>query len=385
MERAFALTPGEQYTALVVLPGKLPGNPCWVSPMVKLKVPEPEIAGVNRPPYGSDRFWDRFLAVAGQAKHGVALETTIETNGNSHVDEQMRFVNGHLIQQIRMKNIAGPRVCARDEVVLIHDSGGRPLLKNAGGRCIWPLAFSEGGENGPLGPLKLTNPYPLGLVYHFRPGESYTALAAANVDHSPNQNKRDGLVVARPLTFSLPDPDSNCGVTSGRELAEKSPASQSASSTPKSAERHWQTLSRFAGKPTDGLLLEASVAASGQLVVTLRNGGAWIIVAKWSGDSGYEILVRDPAGKIIPLAGSRTKSPEDGGILNVVSLGRGEEISARLPVDELFAMKAPGEYTALVSLPVLGDVDAVLTAAPIKIRIGSGPEKKPRTDANERK
>jgi hypothetical protein len=29
----------------------------------------------------------------------------------------------------------------------------------------------------------------------------------------------------------------------------------------------------------------------------------------------------------------------------------------------------PGEYTGFASLPVIGDVDAVLTAAPIKVRI----------------
>ncbi len=40
-----------------------------------------------------------------------------------------------------------------------------------------------------------------------------------------------------------------------------------------------------------------------------------------------------------------------------------------MPINELFDMKAPGEYTVLVSLPVIGDVDAVLTTAPVKVRV----------------
>jgi hypothetical protein len=47
----------------------------------------------------------------------------------------------------------------------------------------------------------------------------------------------------------------------------------------------------------------------------------------------------------------------------------GEAIEATLPLSEFFDFKARGDYTALVSLPVLGDVDAVLTAAPINIHV----------------
>ena len=38
--------------------------------------------------------------------------------------------------------------------------------------------------------------------------------------------------------------------------------------------------------------------------------------------------------------------------------------SVTLPLDRLFEMKGPGDYTVLASLPVVGDVDAVLTAGP---------------------
>jgi len=50
-----------------------------------------------------------------------------------------------------------------------------------------------------------------------------------------------------------------------------------------------------------------------------------------------------------------------------------ERIEATLPIHDLFEMKAPGDYTVLASLPVVGEVDAVLTAAPVKVRIGAEP------------
>jgi hypothetical protein len=94
-----------------------------------------------------------------------------------------------------------------------------------------------------------------------------------------------------------------------------------------------------------------------------------ILVKKWKGNWDYEVLVRDPGGKPVPLTSNGKKFFESGELLDVRELNPGEAIHANLPVTELFAMQAPGEYTALVSLPVMGSVDAVLTAAPVKIRI----------------
>ena len=50
-----------------------------------------------------------------------------------------------------------------------------------------------------------------------------------------------------------------------------------------------------------------------------------------------------------------------------------ETIDQSIPLVGLFDMKTPGEYTVLASLPVVGDVDAVLTAAPVKIRVDRKP------------
>ena len=38
-------------------------------------------------------------------------------------------------------------------------------------------------------------------------------------------------------------------------------------------------------------------------------------------------------------------------------------VDAILPLGEMFAIRLPGEYRVLASLPVVGEVDAILTAA----------------------
>ena len=50
-----------------------------------------------------------------------------------------------------------------------------------------------------------------------------------------------------------------------------------------------------------------------------------------------------------------------------------EVIEDSIYLEELFVMQASREYTVLVSLPVVGDVDAVLTAAPVKVKIAAAP------------
>jgi hypothetical protein len=137
------------------------------------------------------------------------------------------------------------------------------------------------------------------------------------------------------------------------------------------AQQEWDLCSRFSGKPFNGLALEACALTPNELMVTLWNCGTketWI--RKWADRSDYEILVRDPQGKFAQLTDKGKTFFQGGTILSVKCLGQGETIKAILPIAELFDMRAPGEYTLLASLPVVGDtIDAVLTAAPVKIRI----------------
>ena len=96
-----------------------------------------------------------------------------------------------------------------------------------------------------------------------------------------------------------------------------------------------------------------------------------ILIKKWKGESDYELLVRDPAGKPVAMTEKGKKFFACGQMLDIRDLKPGEAITATLPLGELFDFdfKAPGQYTILASLPVLGDVDAVLTASPLKVRI----------------
>ena len=94
-----------------------------------------------------------------------------------------------------------------------------------------------------------------------------------------------------------------------------------------------------------------------------------ICVKKWEGAAGYNLLVRGTDGKAVPMT-EKGKTLFDGGsVIDTRDSKPNETIEQSIPLAELFDMKAPGEYTVLASLPVVGDVDAILTAAPLKVRV----------------
>ena len=120
--------------------------------------------------------------------------------------------------------------------------------------------------------------------------------------------------------------------------------------------------------------MQAHATQSRHLNVALRNASKEpILVKKWKGDSDFELLVRDAFGNSAPMTEKGKNFFGGGTLLEIRALKPGEAITASLPLTELFDMTAPGEYTVLASLPVIGDVDAVLTAAPVKIRVDSQP------------
>ncbi len=146
---------------------------------------------------------------------------------------------------------------------------------------------------------------------------------------------------------------------------------------PLTFDQQWIEASRFAGKRFEGLLLDVSVGKPKELKIVLRNhSDRPILVQKWKGDSDYEILVRDTSGKPVPLSKKGKMFFQAGNLLDVRKLKPSESITAILPVAELFAFPTPGEYTTLASLPVLGDVDAVLTANSVQIHIEKPTEPK---------
>ncbi len=213
--------------------------------------------------------------------------------------------------------------------------------------------------------------YDLGLTYSLHQQNRYKLLGAVNLAGDVN-----ALVVAKPIEFVLGNSETGnrptLQVGSGAMRTSEVPR-QSASS----ADGDWSVLSRFAGKPFDGLVLEASLnsassAASSpaQLTLTLRNQSKRpTLVVKWDSNSDYVVLVRDPAGSAVRLTERGKVFFGKGRILKVCEMRSGEVTQAILPLSELFGMNSPGDYTVLASLPVIGDVDAVLTAAPIKVHI----------------
>ena len=60
LDEMFSLKSRDEYTVLVVLRGIQQTQGDIVSAPLKIRVPELQIAGINRPLYGSDRLWQRF-------------------------------------------------------------------------------------------------------------------------------------------------------------------------------------------------------------------------------------------------------------------------------------------------------------------------------------
>jgi hypothetical protein len=375
LDRLFPLQAGKEYTALVVLPGKYATDPVWVSPLVKIKVPTPGIPGVDRPPYGSDRMWDRLLPMAGLTRFGVQMRTVISFAPAGCVNMRLQANapgNENARSGLNMTN--SMVYCS---AILIRDSHGAPVLTNGDDGC-------SGGFCG-FTTTANTCDTDLSASYHFIPGERYSLLAAVGVNHNHTGEAlpAESLLVAPPVTFVAPA-ENAISRRPGSEFAEEqSPLAVPPAPRPTlSAQQRWDLFSRFAGKPFKGLVLEASVSKSRELLVALRNCGTqkrWpASVTKWSGQSDYEILVRDPHGKFLELTDKGKTFFRGGKTLDGQALAKGETIKATLPIGELFEMRAPGEYTVLASLPVIGHtIDAVLTAAPVKIRIDA-PKAEPR-------
>jgi hypothetical protein len=370
---------------MVVLPGKLDKDPVWVSPLMKIAVPKPEIAGIDRPLYGSDRIWDRLVPTAGLTRSGVRLRTIIGFFLRGCVNMRLQAIapgNKEIPSGLNMVN-----TMTECSAILIRDSRGSPVLTNwYEGHGWWTgLVEVQIGRNRPYQeqpqaekPRRQELSYMSDTdlsKYHLVPGERYTLLAAVGVNHNHTGEAlpAESMLVAPPVTFEAPAEDVESPHWGDGFTEKQSPAVIPPAPRPTlSAQQHWESLSRFAGKSFRGFLLEASSPAPGELLVTLRNCDAkdYPYVTKWSGQSDYEILIRDPEGKFVRLTDRGERFFQGWRTLDGQILLKGETIKATLPIGDLFDMHAPGEYTVLASLPVIGDkIDAVLTAAPVKIRV----------------
>ena len=94
-----------------------------------------------------------------------------------------------------------------------------------------------------------------------------------------------------------------------RQASLPSPSPTLRSDSPRDFDREWEAMSRFVGKPFEGLLFEASAGTretterrQTDIDIALRNvSDRTIFVKKWKGEGDYEFRVRDPAGHPVPL------------------------------------------------------------------------------------
>ena len=138
--------------------------------------------------------------------------------------------------------------------------------------------------------------------------------------------------------------------------AEPGPGRPAASSPPPCSKKQddYATLSRFAGKPFEGLLLNASASAKRHELSSVNQSNTPICVKKWEGAA----LRLQRAGSRIRrqarLHDGKGKSLFDGGsAIETRDLKPKETIEQSIPVAELFDTKAPGEY-AVLACPVVG-------------------------------
>ena len=337
-----------------------PDDPAWVASPVQIRVPEPEVAGVNRPPYGSARMWERLATMAQTPRTDMVLQTTIRPQEDAIY--LMMNLENLTKDVIRLDVGRGER-----EIVLVRDKNGTCLPTNENAREIIPSWWFMGGPDV-LFPRRFVatdqHPhssvanasYPLQMVFPLRRGATYTVLTAVNLTLGDDFIKRpyhsvdfadakdfSALTVAKPVTFTVPGIESDATNT---KMASASVAPSASPTPPLTFDEQWKESIRFAGKPFEGLLLAASVGKPSELTITLHNRSSKsILVKKWKGESDYEILIRDPAGKPVPLTEKGKMFFQSGNLLDIRALKPGEAVHATLPLSEFFAMQAPGDYS----------------------------------------
>ena len=157
VDRLFDLKAGNEYSLLVILRSPNIGRCHWVSRLIKFKSPEKEIPGVNRPLFGSDRFWERFRPFAGQCGQNVGAISQIQFDRDGFVESQTTLEN-------RGRDPLSREFAVFLSVVLLRDSNGGTVVMNRNGDC------SDGHPSlGPTLPLaRIVSALSLG--YHFRTG-----------------------------------------------------------------------------------------------------------------------------------------------------------------------------------------------------------------------
>ncbi len=354
---AFAVVRGRSYAVMAVFRKKGTNAPAWVSLPTRVSVEEQGIPGTNRPPYGSPHFWGRLADLAGRPQTDLVARLTPNVRSET-VQLKMELEN----RGNRLVRPFSSLMMYNRELFLVRDDRGSPVLPNdnAGwSGCDWE--FQNQTVLSPLSRRALCG-YSLGTFYHLRAGCTYSVISAISLTGDLHD-----LVATPPVDFVAPDSNA---AAENRSTAPATCATQSAAADERSFAKRWRELGTFAGKPYSGLLLEASAGEGALMKLRLSNvAGRQIMVTRWNGASGYEFLVRDAVGRQVPPTKSGTKLLEARNALKSARLRPGRATDESVSLDEYFAIRPSGEYTVLVSVPIVGDVDAVLTAAPVKLHV----------------
>jgi hypothetical protein len=379
LDELYGLRSDEEYTILVTIWNQAGSRIGPVSPPIRIRVPQLAVPGVTRPLFGSDVLWKKLAARASIRDAVVGVECKIAHSDQPLMpdgDPQISLWN-------RSGGVFGRELATAQATVLVRDTAGKPVFPI---RVEGPRAKIDGSDATPFevawepsttAKRYMVEAYPLfgcefpinlGRLspYPIIPGMPYTILAAVRLG-----GEHSSFVVAEPLTFVPKTGSDFRKVASGDD----SRAEAGTTSVPaRDATLDWDLLNRFAGRPFDDLVMNASEDKPGELKLSLLNKGIRpIVVKKWDGAAGYDVQVRNAASRLVALTEMGKRRFGGGSFLKSHELRPNDKIEVNLPISDLFDMKGEGEYTILASLPVVGDVDAVLTAAPVKMRIGVKP------------
>ncbi len=270
LNELFSLRTGADYAALVCLREGDQSTPQLVSAPVHFRAPEPEVAGVNRPFYGSSALWEKLVAAGSHRDSRVDIRC--------EVDQQFAAPRHYLRVTLgkRSGQPFGKELATADITILVRDRRGATILpfweadvlERFGGRGEAPLrdagacgqgrfgtlfqAACAGDPNAhgfcePSGGGPAVANVPIRYLYAIFPCQQYTFLAAvATKGDSPS------FAVAKPVTyvpeFAMPAA-AKAALACAEAATEPAPA-------PRAAE--CRELSRFAGEHFGGLVLKAA-------------------------------------------------------------------------------------------------------------------------------
>jgi hypothetical protein len=376
LDDLFRLKSGEEYSVIVVLPemrGSLEG---LVSPPMKIRVPRIPVAGLTRPLYGSDEIWPKLVARASIRDPMLAIEQKV---GHSYFPFEPSAVPRITLWK-RSGETFGKELDSTETTVLVRDYCGRPVaplaikdpaddadtwagaaerLRAKRWMGTFPFYNSDRAAESPVGARSIATSPRFPQRYLVAPYQPYTIVTAIRL-----RGEHPAFVVAGPLTY-IPYNYANYGGSKGDSYAL---LSKPASRPPLSAGARQESLARFAGKSFHNLLLTAAEGKRGELLVSLVNQGKQsLLIRKWAGAAAYDIQVRNVKGEPAPLTEKGKLLLEGSAALEVREVKPLETVEAAIPLLDLFQLGDHEQYTVLASLPVVGEVDAVLTAAPIKI------------------